>query len=32
MKYWHKLLHKFNWYDGRVVSKLNEDGDVMIGF
>lgn len=32
MKYWHKLMHKLNWYSGRVVSKLNDDGDVMIGF
>ena len=32
MKYWHKLVHKPNWYSGRIVSKLNDDGDVMIGF
>ena len=32
MKYWHELMHKLNLYSGRVVSKLNDDGDVMIGF
>lgn len=36
MKYrvslWHRIQHRFGWWSGRVVSRTDERGRIMIGF